>query len=56
MACGCSKGSIGTPGPGSVYIYTSPTGQQSSWPTKYEAEYAKLRSGGGGSIRVEAKK
>jgi hypothetical protein len=27
MACGCSKGSIGTPGPGSVYIYTSPTGQ-----------------------------
>lgn len=55
MACGCSKGSISTPGSGSVYIYTSPTGQQSSWPTKYEAEYAKLRSGGGGSIRVEAK-
>lgn len=55
MACGCSKGSLSTDGVDSVYIYTSPTGQQSSWPTSYEAKYAQLRAGGGGNIRVEPK-
>jgi hypothetical protein len=55
MACGCSKGSLNTPGVESVYIYTSSTGQQSSWATLYEAKYAQMRAGGGGSIRTEPK-
>ena len=40
----------------SVCLGDIPTGKQSSWPTKYEAEFAKMKSGGGGNIRVEAKK
>lgn len=58
MACGCSKGRVGVTGesgPNSVYIFTDPTtGREVSFQTQYEAEYAKMRAGGG-AIRVEQK-
>lgn len=56
MGCGCGKGSSGTPGTPSVYIFTSgKDGRQSSYNSMYEAKFAQMKEGGGGSIRVEAK-
>ena len=58
MACGCSKGNSvsATGGQELVYIFTDPTsGRQFTYRSKYEAEYAKMRAGGGGNIRTEVK-
>jgi hypothetical protein len=37
------------------YIYTDTSGKQSTWDSKIAAEAAKVRAGGGGSIRQEPK-
>lgn len=59
MACGCSKGNgLGVASAGGVevkYVYTDPRGRQFSYDTKYEANYAQMREGGGGNIRTEPK-
>lgn len=48
MGCNCGSSSAAQVS----YVYTSPTGQVTTYKTKIEAEAAKIRNGGG-SYRVK---
>lgn len=52
MGCNCGGASSTA---SKVYIYTDGNGVQTSYNTEIEAMAAKIRAGGGGSIRVESK-
>jgi hypothetical protein len=51
MGCNCA----GQKTAAVKYVYTSPQGVQTSYPTQIEAKAAQVRAGGGGNIRTEAK-
>jgi hypothetical protein len=57
MGCGCGKGSsISATEVATEYVFTHPdTGRQTTYRTKYEAEYANLRVGGRGTITAQPK-
>lgn len=49
MGCNCGKKKSDV-----TYVFTSPTGQQTSYTSETQAKAAKIRAGGG-SIRTESK-
>lgn len=50
MPCNCGKSSAKQ----TTYVYVDPKGRQTSYRTEIEAKAAKIRAGGGGSIRTES--
>jgi hypothetical protein len=53
MPCNCGGGQAKNAS--NKYIYTDGNGRQQSFNTEIEAKAARIRAGGGGSIRTESK-